>query len=175
MDFIHSMSITLYDDDDDDHGSNVDHEEIQEAEVTAPALAVLRTASASSSSDPNPTPRSEPIPQWCKCGQCQTMPQDVENKCCRRRSCISLTRRFEKLCLDTEYLRLSARNVGEIRNDREDNSTRAFRKQAYRHFIIDTHGYLGKGNRRVAPSCVVCRIRRQYPSPTGVYMGFKNA
>ena len=76
-------------------------------------------------------------------------------------------------CLDPEFLLLSSRNVGDIRNDPHDNSTRAFRKQAYRHYILDTYGYLGKGNRKVAPSCVVMCIRRHYPSPTGVYMGYR--
>ena len=49
------------------------------------------------------------------------------------------------------------RNTRDIRNDREDTSTRAFRKAAYRVFISARHGYLGKGNRRVCPSCVVLK------------------
>ena len=117
--------------------------------------------------------REEPVPEWCKCGCCYIMPQSIENKCCKHKKCVTNTRRFRKLCLDPELLLLSCRTVGDIRNDREDNSTRAFRKQACRHFILDTYGYLGKGNRRVAPSCVVTCIRKYYPSPTGVYMGYK--
>ncbi|KAH6919983.1 hypothetical protein HPB50_029030 [Hyalomma asiaticum] len=41
--------------------------------------------------------------------------------------------------------------------------------------IVDDHtwtwGYLGEGNRRVLPSCVVRRIREQFPSD--VYRGFR--
>ena len=48
----------------------------------------------------------EPVPEWCKCSCCGTMPQDIENKCCGRRNCVSQTRRFQKLCLDAEYLLL---------------------------------------------------------------------
>ena len=40
---------------------------------------------------------------------------------------------FTKLCLDTDVPELRIRNVGDIRNDREDNSTRALRKAAI-HF-----------------------------------------
>ena len=78
---------------------------------------------------------------------------------------------FIKLCLDTDVLQLCIRNTSDIRNDREDNSTRAFRKAAYRQFILARHGCLWKGNHRVCPSCVVMKIRQCYPSVTGVYMG----
>ena len=47
------------------------------------------------------------VPDWCKCGKCRPMPQEVENKCCMQKKCITQTSRFAKLCL-------------------EDNSTRAF-------------------------------------------------
>ena len=57
-------------------------------------------------------------------------------------------------------------------NDREDASTHAFREGAYSQFILAKYGCLGKGNRCVCPSCVVLKILTQYPSVTGVYMGF---
>jgi len=96
------------------------------------------------------------------------MAQDIENKCCGKKNYITLRRRFEKLCLDAEVLELSIKNRADIPNDREDNSTSSFRKATYRQFILDRYGYLGKGNRKVAPSCVVLRVRRQYPSATGI-------
>ena len=76
-------------------------------------------------------------------------------------------------CVDPDVLQVAIRNRGDIRNDRDDNSTRAFRKAAYRQFLLDRYGYLGKGNRKVCPSCVVTIISRHYPSQTGVYMGFR--
>lgn len=125
---------------------------------------------------PQPSRQSidqEPVPEWCKCTYCRTMPQEVENKCCGRRNCVSQGRRFRKLCLDAEYLQLCSKNTADIRNDRQDSSSRTFRKAAYRNYVLDTHGYLGKGKRKIVPSCCVLCIRRHYPSPTGVYMGFR--
>ena len=60
---------------------------------------------------------------------------------------------------------LCIKSTGDIRNDREDNSSRAFQKAAYRQFILARYGRLGKGNRRVCPSCVVMKIRKQYGHP----------
>ena len=99
---------------------------------------------------------SEPVPDWCKCGQCRTVPQEIENKCCNMRSRVSLSRRFQKLCLDSEYLQRNIRNTCEIRNDRHNNSSRAFRKAAYRRYITDKYGYLGKNKRKVCCDVVWC-------------------
>jgi hypothetical protein len=112
-------------------------------------------------------------PDWCVCGRCRPMPHEIENKCCKLKKCITLTSRFTKLYLDPDVLELCIRNRADIRNDQEDNSTRAFRKAAYRHFILARHGHLGKGNRRVCPSCVVLKIRENFPSVTGIYMGYR--
>ena len=132
--------------------------------------------SPSQSQDLNPTPDPIPasVPDWCKCGKCRPMAQEVENKCCRQKKCLTTTSRFSKLCLNPDVLELCIRNTSDKRNDREDNSTRAFRKAAYRQFILVCHGYLGKGNRQVCPSCVVLKIRERYPSVTGVYMGYRD-
>jgi hypothetical protein len=49
------------------------------------------------------------------------------------------------------------------------------RTTAQEHFaklVIDS--FLGKGNRQICPSCVVLKIREQYPSVTGVYMGYRD-
>ena len=101
------------------------------------------------------------------------MPQEIENKCCNMKKCITHSSRFTKLCLDTDVLELCIRNAGDIRNDREDNSTRALRKAAYRQFILARHGHLGKGNRKVCPSCVALKIRERFPSITGIYMRYR--
>ena len=151
---------------------------IMEDDLDEPSPDVLSLECNSNATTVNVSPAPVPsggqlVVDWCVCGNCRPMPQEIENKCCRLKDCITTTDRFAKLCLDQDVLQLCVRNMGEIRNDREDNSTRSFRKAAYRQFILARHGHLGKGNRRVCPSCVVLRIRRQYPLPTGVYMGYR--
>lgn len=167
MDYIHTLLIM--EDDLDDQTSQ---------EVMTPQSSTqedMPSTSAVVPSDPpaDPGPVGD-FPDWCVCKCCRPMPQAVENKCCVLRTCISTSARFAKLCLDVDVLELCIRNIGDIRNDREDNSTRAFRKAAYRQFILARHGYLGRGNRRVCPSCVVIKIRARYPSVTGVYMGYRD-
>ena len=42
---------------------------------------------------PQPSRQSinqEPVPEWCKYSCCRTMLQDIENKCCGRRNCITI-------------------------------------------------------------------------------------
>ena len=106
-----------------------------------------------------PGPPTPPVPEWCKCGHCRQMPRAIENICCKKKDCVTLTLRFYKLCLDPDILQLCILNRADIRNDPFDNSTRQFRKAAYRQFILDKYGYLGRGNRKVVPSCAVWKVR----------------
>ena len=129
-------------------------DDLDDTDETGDMIAETDTAGATSrtmavtvsSAEPIPSPGS-PLVDWCTCGLCRPMPQTVENKCCKQ--CITTTSYFAKLCLDPDVLEMCIRNTGDIRNDREDSSTRAFRKAAYRQFILANHGRLGKGNRRV--------------------------
>ena len=68
---------------------------------------------------------------WCICSRCRPMPQALENKCRQLRTCTTTSALFVKLCLDLDVLELCIRNMGDIRNDREDSRTRAFQKAAY--------------------------------------------
>ena len=164
MDFIHGLLIA----EDDLDG---DENETTNLATCSPSIELTPTSAANP--EPGPSPSSTSSPSWCKCAVCAIMPQDIENKCCGQRRCVTTHTRFQKLCLDADVLQLSIRNRGDIRNDQEDNSTRSFRKAAYRQYVLDRYGYLGKGKRKVCPSCVVKTIRRHYPSQTGVYMGFR--
>lgn len=52
---------------------------------------------------------------------------------------------------------------------------RSYRYAAYRLFTYWVHDKLGKGVRKVIPSCAVLKIRERFPDPQGVYTGFKLA
>ena len=43
---------------------------------------------------------------------------------------------------------------------------------AHRNFTSWVDGRLGPGIRRVIPSCIMERIRKQFPDEDGVYTGF---
>ena len=176
MDYIHTLLIMEDDlDDDEDDGKNMDAFN-DPGTSQHPLYQDNKHLDCKNSPSEPPSAGSEllaTVPEWCKCGRCQQMPQDIENKCCKQKQCITYSSRFSKLCLDPDVLELCIRNASDIRNDREDNSTRAFRKAAYRQFILTRYGYLGKGNRRVCPSCVVLQIRKKFPSLTGIYMGYR--
>lgn len=113
------------------------------------------------------------VPDWCKCGHCRQMPSEIENVCCTKKNCITLTPLFYKLYLYPNILELRKLDRSNITNDCFDKSTQKFRKAAYRQFTLNEYGRLGRGNRKVIPSCVVWKVRSCYPSTTGVYMGFR--
>ena len=113
-------------------------------------------------------------PDWCICGNCLPMPSPIENVCCRRRHCITRYDVFQLICLHPVVLRVAVRNNCDWRADPIIYSHSNFRKAAYRQYILWVYGRLGRGNRRVAPSCVVCRIRSRYPSSYGTYLGFRD-
>ena len=150
-----------------DTGSGEDTQPGSQQEAEQETVHSGASAGGSTSNDKGPRP------ERCKCGYCASMPKEIEKRCCGSHTCVTEQRRFAKLCLAADVLQLCVMNRADICNDREDNSTKTFRKVAYRQFILDRHGYLGKGNRKVAHSCVVLRVRSKHPSPTGVYMGFR--
>ena len=175
MDYIHSLLIM---EDDLDEGTNTQDSEMGEfGEQSGDHSNPFEEARAHAPETDKTSERS--VPDWCVCSCCRPMPQEIENKCCRQKKCITYSSRFAKLCLGRDVLELCIRNTRDIQNDQEDNSTRAFRKAACRHFILSRYGYLGKirisgkGNRRVCPSCAVSKIRAHFPSLTGIYMGFR--
>ena len=120
-----------------------------------------------------PGPSDQLSPTWCKCGVCIPMPTPDENKCCGKRTCITSYALFQQLCIDRNTLILAIRSRTDIRTDPLDVSMNSMRKQAYRQYVLWTLGRLGKGERRVNPSCVVKMVRAAYPSADGAYMGFR--
>ena len=101
---------------------------------------------------PQPEPTNNAALRWCICGNCVQMPTPEENKCCKRRECITSYELFQNFCIDRHVLELAIRARCDIRVEPLDFSMSSFRKAAYRQFILWEHGYLGKGNRRVVPT-----------------------
>ena len=114
-------------------------------------------------------------PPWCTCGVCRPMATEEENKCCKKVKCVTSYVTFQNTCTDRDVLTMAFRARCDIRADEPNYSTNSYRKAAYRQYILWRYKKLGKGNRKVCPSCVVLTIRNIYPANDGVYMGFKRA
>ena len=123
------------------------------------------------------TPTPDDTPDWCKCGLCRIMPTQAENKCCciRNMPCISTTPLFQQLVLDGNVLDIAMRYREDVLVLDHPRNNENLRHTAYRQYVLWQHGRLGQGNRRVVPSCCVLAIRVRYPSPNGIYTGFRPA
>lgn len=118
-------------------------------------------------------PKANKKLDWCTCAHCIDMQNPVEQKCCKLKNCITSYALFQNLCLDRNVLEVAIKARCDMRAEEMDFGTNSFRKAAYRQYILWRYGKLGKGNRRVCPSCAVNMIRSVYPSVTGAYMGFR--
>ena len=96
--------------DDLDEGHEEDESDVTPTPSTSTDLACSSNAWTP---DPAPSPSNNAIP-WCKCGVCQIMPQEIENKCCGLRRCVTTHTLFSKLCLDPDVIQLAIRNRGDI-------------------------------------------------------------
>jgi len=113
------------------------------------------------------------VPPWCTCGRCHEMASPVEQVCCKSIPCISTTDIFHDTCLNRNVLTICILDRNDFYNDDDDLSPSNYRKAGYRQCVLYRHGYLGRGNRRVVPSCATWKIRDTYPLPDGSYQGFK--
>ena len=93
----------------------------------------------------------------------------------RLRSCVTSYKLFQNLCLDRNVLETAIKARSDIRAEELDFGMNSFRKASYRQYILWRYGRLGKGNRKVVPSCVVQMVRTAYPAPDGNYMGFHSS
>ena len=126
------------------------------------------------SDHPEDTPQQpEGSLPWCVCRKCRPMPTSVGNLCCRQTSCITSTELFESTVLDVNVLSIAIIDWSDTFVESVDYSTSSYRKAAYRQFILWREGHLGRGNRKVVPSCVVWSVRNRFPAPDGMYLGFK--
>ena len=124
---------------------------------------------------PDPEAPVDGPPNWCNCGHCRAMPTQVENKCCCRRTsqCTSTLDIFQLVVLNGNVLDIAMRYREDVFALDHPRNNENFRHMAYRQYILWQHGRLRQGNRRVVPSCCVLAIRARYPSPNGIYTGYR--
>ena len=80
--------------------------------------------------------------------------------------CVTSSEGFNSVCLSKTAL--SALN--DLRGDYVNNC--AYKYAGYKQFTRWVHNYLGKGVRKVIPSCAVWAIRTKYPSGDDRYIPF---
>ena len=98
MDYIDTLMIMEDDLDDDDLG------EFGESLMTRSANNDPTQQDASGENTQQSTNNN--TPDWCVCGRCRQMTQEIENKCCKLKKCITLTSRFTKLYLNPDIDRV---------------------------------------------------------------------
>ena len=78
------------------------------------------------------------------------------------------------LCTNKTVLENVLVGLHEVRGEylEENTSNRSFRYAAYRQFIRWVFKRLGKGNRRVIPSCALWKIREHFPEPDEKYVEY---
>ncbi|XP_058509716.1 P2X purinoceptor 7-like isoform X1 [Solea solea] len=165
--------------------------------VSRPRAVIPYTFDPESDPETEDTVASETPPQqrllqdaseWCTCGNCMTMPTEGENVCCRET--LKVIRRMNELpdtptcmiyhpglepnCLNPYTLQnmnnIYRADYGPLRGRTIHDR---YRHLAYRSFVSWCWGYLGRRVRVVISSCVVCRIRQEFPDLAGQYVGFR--
>lgn len=125
---------------------------------------------------------------WCKCSFCKIEIRDIDCLCCQEveaileesfegNECITLSKEFQTLCLETTVLKNVLvglhESKGDPLEDENEIKNRSLRFAAYKQFVWWVFHRLGKGNRRVLPSCVLWCIRKKFPEANGQYVRFK--
>ncbi|KAJ8048041.1 hypothetical protein HOLleu_00200 [Holothuria leucospilota] len=115
----------------------------------------------------------------CQCTNCGIMPSITECRCCHEinnidalracEACITNYEDFDTVCLNKAVLRavLIMRNdvKGHDANVERELDSKSYRYSAYRMFRYWVHGRLGKGVKKVVPSCAVRKIRQNSQIP----------
>ena len=121
----------------------------------------------------------------CLCDKCREMETEEESKCCREtnevpdayfdgQQCIAESDRFSQVCLLEEVLKTTLYGLNNLRGDKINVCNRSLRYAAYRMFTWWVHNRLGRGVRKVIPSCAIWAIRDAYPETDDIkYVPFQ--
>ena len=121
---------------------------------------------------------------WCTCEKCRSMSTYEESLCCREDvpdymfqvvKCITQHEDFATVCLNNAVLKTTLSMLNNLRGDKLSYNNDSFRYAAYRQFTWWVHNRLGKGVRRVIPSCAIWAIRDLYPDDNDSYIPFREA
>ncbi|XP_040210581.1 P2X purinoceptor 7-like [Rana temporaria] len=151
-----------------------------------PAFPINPTIGSSTRSDSSQSQVTDRIgtTNWCSCQNCIAMPTNVEAVCCQEleevkeyippgKICITEVEIFNTVVASDRLIPIINNIVFyDERPEVDPDNNRRLRKIAYRTYISCIYGFLGKGNRRVIPSCAVNIIRLLFPDPNGRYVGF---
>ena len=87
-------------------------------------------------------------------------------------TCITESTELQTLCLNTAVLKNVLTGLRDARGDHLENvcSNLSLRYAAYKQFTWWVYKNLGKGNRRVIPSCVLWKIRDMFPEVDKQYV-----
>ena len=121
---------------------------------------------------------------WCICEKCQPMESEAESLCCldtdevpddyfEGQKCVTSSEGFNTVCLSKIVLKTALSALNDLRGDSINYVNNcAYRYAGYKQFTWWVHNYLGKGVRKVTPSCAVWAIRTKYLSEDGRYIPF---
>lgn len=109
-------------------------------------------AEISDSDEPDPGPdRNDDVPEWCDCSVCRPMPLDMENVCCRKRTCVTSYAVYQNICLDREVLTLAVRARFDILAKEPDYSPILSEKQPTDNTV---YGSMGNWERETGEFCL---------------------
>ena len=89
--------------------------------------------------------------------------------------CITEREDFAAVCLNGAVLRTTLSMLNNLRGENLSYENNALRYAAYRQFTWWVHNRLGKGVRRVIPSCAIWAIRDKYPQENNLYESFRES
>ena len=73
---------------------------------------------------------------------------------------------FNNNVLNIDVLSIAIVSGSDVLASTPDYNLAGYRKVAYQQCTMWQHGYIGRGNRHVVPSCVALAVRNKYPAPT---------
>ena len=76
------------------------------------------------------------------------------------------------VCLAKPVLNTTLSALNRLRGDPIRLDNRSYRYAGYKQYTFWVHNHLGKGVRKVIPSCAVWKIREKYPSEDNKYVPF---